>query len=63
MLQGCVGKVVGLKMIDAVGTPIHRGSANDMVLNITINVLSAITCGGFNFQGENHILLYMNNIG
>ena len=60
MLQGYVGKVVGLKMIDAVGTPIHRGSANDMVMNTTLDVLSDATCDGCNFQGKNHILLYLN---
>ena len=60
MLQGYVGKVVELKMIDAVGTSIHHGSADDMVLNTTLDVLSAITCGGCNFWGENHILLYLN---
>ena len=60
MLQGYFGKVVGLKIIDAVGTSIHRGSEDDTVLNQTIDVLSAITCGGCNFQGENHILIYLN---
>ena len=60
MLQVYVGNVVGLKMIDAVVTSIHSGSAYDMVQNPSLNVLSAITCGGCNFQGENHILLYLN---
>ena len=60
MLQGYVGNVAGLKIIDAVGTSIHSGSADDMVMNPILNVLSAITCGGCNFQGENHILLYLN---
>ena len=32
----------------------------DMVLNPTIDVLSAISCGGWNFRGDNHILLYLN---
>ena len=49
MLQGYVGKVVELKMIDAVGTSIHHGSADDMVLNTTLDVLSAISCDGCNF--------------
>ena len=49
MLQVYVGNVVGLKMIDAVVTSIHHGSADDMVLNTTLDVLSAITCGGCNF--------------
>ena len=60
MLQGYVGNAVGLKSIDAVGTSIHSGSADDMVLNPTLNVLSAITCGGCNFQVDNHILLYLD---
>ena len=60
MVQGYVGKVVRLKITDAVGTSIHRGSADDMVLNQTLNVLSTITCDGCNFQGENHILFYLN---
>ena len=46
MLQGCLGMVDGFKRRDAVGTPICRGSADDMVLNPTLDVLSAITCGG-----------------
>ena len=60
MFQRYVGNLVGLKMFDAVVMSIYSGSADDMVLNPNLNVLSAITCGGFNFQGENHILLYMN---
>ena len=43
MLQGCVGMVDGLKMSDAVGTSIRRGTAYDMVLNTTIDVLSSVT--------------------
>ena len=60
MLQGCVVMVGGVKRSDVVRTSIRHGSADDMVLNPTLNVLSAITCGGWNFQGENHILLYLN---
>ena len=52
--------VGGVKRSDVVRTSIRHGSADDMVLNPTLNVLSAITCGGWNFQGENHILLYLN---
>ena len=40
--------VEGFKMSDTVGTSIYRGSADDMVLNTTLDVLSAITCGGWN---------------
>ena len=39
------------KRIDAVGMSICRGSADDMVLNPTLDVLSTITRGGFNFRG------------
>ena len=46
MLQGCVGKVGGFKMSDVVGILIFRGSADDMVLNPTVDILSAITRGG-----------------
>ena len=49
-----------LKRGVAVGKSIRRGSAYDMVLNPTLDVLSAITCGIWNFRGENHILLYLN---
>ena len=48
-----------LKRGDAVGTSIRRGSAYDVVLNTTLDVLSAIACGSWNFQGQNHILLYL----
>ena len=52
--------VDGLKRSDAVGTSICHGSADDMVLNSAINVLSAITRGGLNLRGENRILLDLN---
>ena len=48
MLQGCVGMLDIFKSSDALGTPIRRGSADDMVLNPTLDVLSAITHGGCN---------------
>ena len=48
MLQGCVGMVGGFKRCDAVGTSICCGYADDMVLNPTLDVLSAITRGGYN---------------
>ena len=48
MLQGCVGKVNRFKSIDEVGTPICSGSADNISLNPTLNVLSAINCGGWN---------------
>ena len=49
MPQDCVGKVDGFKRSDTVGMSIHCGSADDMVLNTTIDVLSAITRGGLYF--------------
>ena len=52
--------VDGFKIIGAVGMSICRGSADDMVLNPTLDVLSDITRGGWNFQGEKRILLYLN---
>ena len=60
MLRVCFGKVGGFKMSDAVGTSIRCGSAYDMVLNPALDVLSAITHGGWNFRGENCILLYLD---
>ena len=50
MLWGCVGNVGVFKGSDVVGTPIHRGSADDMVTNPTLDVFSDITCYGYNFQ-------------
>ena len=47
----------GFKSSDAVGTSTRRSSAYDMVMNPTLDVLSAITHGGWNFRGENHVLL------
>ena len=58
--QGCVGNVDGFKISDTAGTSIHSGSVDDMVLNQTLDVLSAITRGGWNFRGEHRILLYLN---
>ena len=60
ILQGCVVMVDVFKRSDAVGTPIRCGSANYMVLNTTLDVLSIITRGGWNFRGKNCILLYLN---
>ena len=60
MIQGYVGMVDGFKRSDAVGISILCGYAYDMVLNPTIDVLSAITSGGWNFQLDNRILLYLN---
>ena len=38
MIQGSVGNVDGFKTSDAVGTPIHHGSADGMVLIPYIDV-------------------------
>ena len=60
MLKGCVVNVDIFKCSDVVGMSIRRGSADNMVLSPTIDVLSAIIHGGWNFQGDNCLLLYMN---
>ena len=52
--------VDGFKRSYAVGTLIRHGSADDMFINPNLDVLSAITSGGWNFRGENRILLYLN---
>ena len=59
IIQGCVGMVDGFKISDVVLTSISRGYADDMVMNTIIDVLSYITRGGCNLQGENRILLYL----
>ena len=48
------------KRSDIIGSSISCGYADDMVLNPTLDVLSSITRGGCNFQGENPILIYLN---
>ena len=48
------------KRSDVVGTSFCRVSADDMVLNPIIDVLSIITHGGCNLRGENHIIIYTN---
>ena len=60
MLQVCVGILDVFKRSDAIGTSICRGSADDIFINPILDVFSDITCGSWNFQGENHILLYLN---
>ena len=60
MLQVYIVEVGGFKRSDAVGTSITHGYADDMVLNKTLDVFSAITRGGWNFLGENCILLHLN---
>ena len=47
MLQGCVGMVGGFKRSDSVETPIYRDYVDDMVINTTLDVLSAITRGAY----------------
>ena len=60
MLQVCVGKVCGFKIIDLVGSSMHCVYADNMVLNPNLDILSAITRCGYNFIGENCVLLYLN---
>ena len=62
MLQCCVGKVGVFKRSATIGSSIICGFGDDMVLNPILDVLSSITRGGCNFQGENSILLYLNVI-
>ena len=50
MLQGYVGEVDGFKRSDVVGMSICCGSADNMVMNPTLDVLSAITRAGSNFR-------------
>ena len=45
MIQGCVYKVEIFKRSDVVGTSIFSGSADTMVPNPTIDVLSALIFG------------------
>ena len=42
-----------------VGTSIHCGSSDDMILNPIFDVLSAIIYGYWNLLGENRIMLYL----
>ena len=49
MLQGCFVMVYGFKRSDAVGTSICCGYADDIVMNPTLDILSDITRGGWNF--------------
>ena len=49
IIQGCVGIVDVFKRIDAVGTSIRRGSVDTIFFNPTLDVLSAITRGGWYF--------------
>ena len=60
MIQGCVGKADIIKRSDEVGTSIFCGSTDDMVMNPTLDVLSTTTSGGYNLQGDNQILIYLN---
>ena len=60
IIQGCFGMVGGFKMGNPAGTSIRCGSADNMVLNPTLFIFSDITRGGWNFQRENRILLYLN---
>ena len=60
MFQVCLGKVEVLKRSESEVTSIISGSIDNMVLNKTLDVLSAITRGGWNLLGENRILLHLN---
>ena len=60
MLQDFVVMVDGSKKSDAVGMSIRCCFVDDIVLGPNLDVLSSITHGGWNFRGENRILLYLN---
>ena len=60
ILQGCVGKVGVFKRSDTIVSSICCGSADNIFMNPALDVLSAITSGGCNFQGENLILFYLD---
>ena len=60
MIQVCVGKVDELNRSNELGTSMRRSYEDDMVLNPNLDVLYDITHGGWNFRGENRILLYLN---
>ena len=49
MIQGYIGKVESFKTSDIVGDPIIHGHEEYMVINPTINVLSSINYGNWNF--------------
>ena len=51
ILQVCARKVGGLKRSDKVGASFCRGSADNMILNTTLDVWSEITRGGSNLRG------------
>ena len=48
VIQVCIGNVGGFKRSDTVGTSICCGSPDDMGMNPTLDVLSAITRVGWN---------------
>ena len=56
----CVGKVGRFKRSDTEIISICCGSADDMVLNPTLDVFSVIPFGSWNLWGNNHILIYLN---
>ena len=60
ILQVRVGVVGVFKRSDVVGTLICSDSVDTIVLNPTLDVLYYITHDGFNLQGENYILIYLN---
>ena len=60
IIQLNVENVEVFKRNDMEGMSIIHGSAYNMVMNPTLDVLSFITRDGWNFRGEKHILLYLN---
>ena len=50
----------GFKRSDTVGTFIIHVSTDDMVLNTTLDILSATNRGGWNIRDKNRISLYLD---
>ena len=60
MIQFCVDKVDELNRSNELGTSMGLSYEDDMVLNPSLYVISAITCGGWKSTGESCLLLYLN---
>ena len=60
ILQVCVGKFDGLKISDVEVTLIQSVSVDDKVINMSLDIMTAITCGGFNSRLEIHIISTSN---
>ena len=59
IIHGCFGKFKIMKKIGAIRTSIRCESENNIVLDPSLNVISAITHSSWNFRGNNCTLLYI----